>query len=349
MNSFNVSYVTTLPKEGNAPRVTITGTDPQTYRVIFHDVTNGRATLISSGECKTNQTIIAKAKQWYTLWCITVYDEQNNVVFIDDFDLTNKVAFIKIDAFALGDTIAWIPYVEAFRVKHNCVVICSTFHNEILIKAYPNIMFVKPNTIIENVYAQYYVGAINEENPYYSPIKANKSPLQIIAAAILGLPYNEICPNLKTQIEFIKPNIEGNYVCISEFGSHKDKEWKVEDGWQTIVDFLNSIGYKVVVISKEPTTLTDVINKTGDISLFDRMVDLMHADFFIGISSGLSWLSWSVGTHTVMISDVTPNFHEFQSNITRINCNDLDAVNYMAEGQSSIENVLEKLGELVLS
>jgi hypothetical protein len=69
----------------------------------------------------------------------------------------------------------------------------------------------------------------------------------------------------------------------------------------------------------------------------------------LGVSSGLSWLAWSLGTHVVMISDVTPNFHEFQTNITRLNANKLDAVNYLAEGQTSLEEVIEKLGYLVVS
>ena len=64
--------------------------------------------------------------------------------------------------------------------------------------------------------------------------------------------------------------------------------------------------------------MKNIIDKTGDIPLYDRIVDLKHAEFFIGVSSGLAWLSWAVGTHTVMISDFTPPWHEFQSNITRI-------------------------------
>ena len=32
-NSFKVSFVTTLPKEANAPRVTITGNEDKTYKV----------------------------------------------------------------------------------------------------------------------------------------------------------------------------------------------------------------------------------------------------------------------------------------------------------------------------
>jgi len=45
---------------------------------------------------------------------------------------------------------------------------------------------------------------------------------------------------------------------------------------------------------------------------------LHHADMFIGLSSGISWLNWAVGKHTVMISNFTTEDHEFQENCTRI-------------------------------
>lgn len=345
-NSFKVSYVTTLPKEGNAPRVTITGRDIQIYRVTFHELTKDGAILISSGECRTNQTIIAKAKQWYTQWGVTVYDKKNNPVYSDYFDVTGKVVFIKLDAYALGDTIAWIPYVEMFRQMYECKVICSTFHNDLLSDSFPDIMFAKPNTQISNVYAQFYIGASNDDNIYYSPIKVNEHPLQDVAARILGLKPMLIRPDLRSKYAHISSRINGKYVTLSEYGSAENKHWKAENGWQGVVNHLNDKGYKVVVISKEKTSLTGVIDKSGDISLDDRCVDIMYANMHLGVSSGLSWLAWALGTHVVMISDVTPNWHEFNTGVTRINANDLECVNYLAEGQSSLEEVVKKLVEL---
>lgn len=351
MNSFKVSYVTTLPKEGNAPRVTITGTEIKTYKVMFYETLNDfhDRRLISSGECVTNQTIIANAKQWFTPWFIQILDEENSVVFRDVFNPTNEVVFIKLDAYALGDTLAWIPYVEVFRLAHNCKVICSTFHNNLLIDAYPSIMFINPNTRIENIYAQYYIGATNEDNIYYSPIKVNEHPLQDVAILILGLNCCEIRPDLTPKYSHIPSRMNEKYVTLSEYGSTDNKHWKAENGWQMVVNYLNDNGYKVLVISKEPTKLTGIIDLTGNVSLDDRAVDIMHADFHLGVSSGLSWLAWSLGTHVVMISDVTPNWHEFQTNITRLNANDLKAVNYLAEGQTTTEEVIKKLGVLIVS
>ena len=127
---------------------------------------------------------------------------------------------------------------------------------------YPKILFVKPNTVIENVYAQYYIGA-SIDNEKYSPLDYEKSPLQEMASKTLGIEHVEIRPNLEWNVAHKKSNIEGKYVCISEFASHEKKHWKCPGGWQSVVDLLTQKGYKVAVISKEPTQLKNVINLTG--------------------------------------------------------------------------------------
>jgi autotransporter strand-loop-strand O-heptosyltransferase len=345
MTRFEVSYVTTLPKEGNAPIVKITGTENKKYKVYFYEQNKE---LVCFGVCESNQTIVAKAKQWFTKWYIVIEDENSEIVYEEIFDPTNKKISIKIDGYALGDNIAWMPYIEEFRKKYECVVICSTFYNDLFIKAYPDILFVKPNTVIENVYAQYYIGAAYDDNKYYSPVKASMVPLQILAADILGLSRIEIKPDLRVLCEHTKPKITGKYVTLSEHGSSEEKKWKYDGGWQKIVDYLVSKDYQVLVISKEPTNLTNVINLTGDIPLYERIVDIYHADIHFGISSGLSWLAWALDTHVVMISDVTPVWHEFQTNITRFCANDLNAVNYYADGQTEAREVIKKIDVLIL-
>ena len=85
---------------------------------------------------------------------------------------------------------------------------------------------------------------------------------------------------------------------------------------------------------------------TGDSNLSNRIVDIMNAEYHIGVSSGLSWLAWALGKHVVMISDITPKWHEFQTNITRFCANDLTRVNYEAEGQTIAKDVTLKLDQL---
>jgi len=346
-NTFIVSYVTTKPKEGDAPNLTIIGDETQKYLVLFYEKNNNELLPISKGYCNNNQTIFGNTKQWFTNWYIEVYDENNNLVFTDTFNPINKTIYIKFDAYALGDTIAWIPYVEEFRKKYNATILCSTFHNNILKNSYKDIIFVKPNSVVENIYAQYYIGAANDENPFYSPIKVNYNPLQKVASTILGLENIELNPILKPLHTFKSRLPNQNYITLSEFGSAENKHWKEENGWQQIVDFLNEKNYKVLVISKEKTNLKNIIDLTGDYTLEERMIDITHAKLHMGVSSGLSWLAWGLGTHTLMISDVTPNWHEFNSNITRLNANILESVDYTQTNFTRINVVLDRLNELL--
>jgi autotransporter strand-loop-strand O-heptosyltransferase len=73
----------------------------------------------------------------------------------------------------------------------------------------------------------------------------------------------------------------------------------------------------VVNVSKEknPFKNAQQINNT---SMENTMNVIHHSEFFIGLSSGLSWLAWALEKHVVMISNFTEPDHEFTYNCTRI-------------------------------
>jgi autotransporter strand-loop-strand O-heptosyltransferase len=217
-NKFEVDYVTTLPTVGNAPRVRIFGKTIDEYIV---NIQSRDMVYNENYKCKTNETLIPNLPQWYIEWIVRIYDSRGVMVYINDFKYhtANGVFFIKIDSVALGDTLAWIPYVEEFRLKHKCTLICSTFFNDLFIKVYPNILFVKPNTFIDNISGQYYIGATYDDNPYYCQINAKYYPLQAFGYSILGLDKRELKVNLKPQFSHINRLLEYDYVTISEFAS----------------------------------------------------------------------------------------------------------------------------------
>lgn len=257
--------------------------------------------------------VLSGTRQWFTNWTVRFKNLEGKILHQDDFDPTGKTVFIKMDSYALGDNLAWIPYVEEFRKKFNCTVICSTFFNHLFENVYKDILFVIPNIQISNVYAQYYLGSCFGLDTSYAPSSHEEKPLQKVASDILGLEYREIRPSV--DMSHVR-SVKAKKVCISERASSRNKEWNGD--WQKIVDYLVSIGYEVHVISLEPTHLKNIVDKTGKIPFHSRIQDLCNSDFFIGVSTGLSWLSWACGTHTFLISDYTPPYHEFSSNCTRI-------------------------------
>jgi autotransporter strand-loop-strand O-heptosyltransferase len=257
-------------------------------------------------------------------WRVEVY-QNNNLVYEHNWDPTGKRVYIALDSGALGDTLAWFPYVEEFRKTFMCDVVCSTFHNDWFKENYPNIEFIKPGTVANNLYAMYPIGWFYDgEKVVYDrvPIDFKKYPLQQTASEILGLSYSETKPNLVTPNT--KTDIEGEYVVIAPHASAHAKYWMYEKGWQSIIDYLNEKGYKVVMLTGEPLgdewhdsklggTLTGVIDKTGyHIDIKDRMIDIRDAKAFIGVGSGLSWLSWSLNTPTILISGFSYPYTEMQ-------------------------------------
>src|SRR5262249_58748292 len=94
--------------------------------------------------------------------------------------------------------------------------------------------------------------------------------------------------------------------------------------------FLKEAGYRVVCIDQKPTHGQGLVwnhmpneteDETGHRPLQERARWIAHADFFIGLSSGLSWLAWALGRPVVMISGFTHPLNEFQTPYRVINYN----------------------------
>jgi autotransporter strand-loop-strand O-heptosyltransferase len=306
---FKISYVTTLPLEVGCPIINFYPESEeelsQDYSIAFLDL--DRKEIVKQITVKPTAPVSGQ-RQWYTAWRILISNSEGIIIFQEDLNLKGKNVFIKSDASALGDNLAWMPYIEEFRKKHDCNVICSTFFNQLFTANYPNILFVEPNTKVFNVYAQYYVGTSNDLNTTYSPSRYLENPLQKIACDILGLPYFEIKPDVGIPLNYPKKK----KVTLSEYASLRVKEWYAPGGWQQIVDLFNSYGYEVCVVSKEYSYLSNVRNKSGDRPLSDRIKDMAESEFHVGMSSGLSWLAWACHCHVFLISDFTPPDHEFE-------------------------------------
>ena len=315
INTFNFNFI-------KGAFLEVSGSNNIKYKVNFINHKTGKILYT----CDVNNNMWTRANiEYFVKWRIEVINKETNEIdFQYLYDNTDKRVYIHLDSSAIGDTLAWFPYVEEFRKKHNCKVICSTFHNEWFKDKYPEIEFSKPGIEVKDIYAMYSIGWHYDEdrkpNLNKIPIEFKKHPLGQSASSILGLNYTEVKP------EVVIPNkgqqIDGKYICIAPHASAHAKYWNHSGGWQNIINYLKDQGYKVVMITHERLgdewhdsklggTLTGVIDKTGDYPIGDRMVDLKYASGFIGLGSGLSWLSWAVGTPTILISGFSEPYSEF--------------------------------------
>jgi autotransporter strand-loop-strand O-heptosyltransferase len=243
--------------------------------------------------------------------------------YIHNFDLNGKRVFIVFESSSLGDTLAWLPYVEKFRKKHNCHLIVSTFLNYLFEKEYPNIEFVKPGTTVHNLYALYRLGVFLQDNQYdrfMHKTDYKKLRLQEVGSEILGLDFEEIRPRIKS-IEPMKS--DKPYICIGNHSTAQSKYWNNETGWQELVDYVKLLDYDVYLLSKEEDGYMGNKNPTGVIKVDGKTLEeivsiLLGSKGFVGISSGLSWLSWALEVPTVLISGCTEEVHEPIDGVHRI-------------------------------
>lgn len=223
-------------------------------------------------------------------------------------ELAGKRVFVVFESKSLGDSIAWIPYCLEFQEKYKCHVVVSTFKNFLFEKAYPELEFVGRGITVHNITAQVELGWFWNKN--CEPTHPATIPLQQAASNILALEYKEIRP----RIAFASGEKPADkYICISTRSTAQCKHWYY---WKELIETLKSWGYRVFEMSHEADDLG--AERLQDTSLENVMHYLWHADLFIGLSSGISWLNWGLGKHTVMISNFTSADHEFQEDCTRI-------------------------------
>lgn len=223
-------------------------------------------------------------------------------------NLNDKRVLISMGSRALGDTLAWIPYVEEFRKKHKCHVVCSTWWNTIL--DYPGIEFVQPGAEVQNIYAAYQVGCFDNQLDR-NVVNWRETPLQRVSADILGLDYVPIRPKLKVN-SVGYPALVGPYICFSEFSTMQNKQWNRPGAWQNVIDYLKSLGYQCVAISMEQSGLQGIVNHCGQ-SIEQTIADLSGAYFYIGLNHGPVWLAYALDIPAVMITGVSEVWNDFEN------------------------------------
>jgi autotransporter strand-loop-strand O-heptosyltransferase len=262
-------------------------------------------------ETINSNTWIKLNREYFTRWTTKIW-ENGELIYNNILNYENRRVFISFESRSLGDTIAWIPYVREFKNKHNCHVIVSTFWNNLFKETYSDLEFVKPGTVVNDIMGMYKIGWFYNND--MEPILPSIVPLQQTITNILGLDYKEIVPDI-TFAPKEKPYKK--YVTIATTSTAQLKYWNNPDGWQILCDKLNDMGYAVVHVSNEKSNLKNVIN-LDDTSIENTMNVIYHSEFFIGLSSGLSWLAWALKKKVVMISNFTDSDHEFKTNCYRV-------------------------------
>jgi autotransporter strand-loop-strand O-heptosyltransferase len=289
------------------------------WRLRLSDIETGNVlfeTTIRAGR-------VSSAKRYFVPIRIEAW--QNDVsVFTHEYCAKDREVLIQFPEGTLGDTLGWLPYAVKFKQRHACRLSCAIAKKLIPLfrDAHPDIEFITREEVKpERYYATYGVGLFFDDKAnVLQPCDFRLVGLHRTAGYILGVDPKEERPRLSIPNGDIRPMAE-NYVCIAVQSTTQAKYWNNPNGWREIVRFLKEAGYAVVCIDQKPAHGVGLVwnhipngveDRTG-LSLQECARWIKHADFFIGLSSGLSWLAWAVGARVVMISGFSHPTTEFET------------------------------------
>lgn len=311
---FNDGLRVQFPKEGGP------------WHITFKDLDTG--IILGDGDAEPG-SCVTSVKKYFVRFGFQIWRKGENCpIFTHEFNALNHAVMVQMPVPTLGDTLAWFPYVEKFRRKHDCQVLAvlQPQFTEILRNQYPGIGFItKEQAASVKPYATYRLGLFFGGDVDHQPCDFRLIGLAQTAGHILGVDPEPERP----RFELSAPRtIQESYVCISVQSTSQCKHWNNPAGWYQVIDFLKSSGYRVLCVDKArfhgaglqwnhiPHGAEDC---TGPLPLQERVNLIKDADFFVGLASGLSWLAWGCGVPVVLISGFSHPVTEFPTPYRVIN------------------------------
>ena len=271
-------------------------------------------------EDDVSDVLLVSLEKFFVHWAFALWLD-GQFVFAHIFDPKDKFVHFYYPSSGMGDRIVLFPYMEEFRKKWQCKISCTVepYLQEIIKLYFPNVNITSPGN---GSYATYFPAP--GFSKCYTPEEARIVPMEKIGQQIFGLQRAE-----KIIYHPTKPRqIQEPYVCIAAQTSANIKSWLNPDGWGNVIDYLKNLGYRVLCIDKNraETNYSFTVKMpegaedfTGEFPLSERINFLAYAEFFIGFSSGLSWLAWAADCPVILISGITPAWYEFSTPYRVIN------------------------------
>jgi autotransporter strand-loop-strand O-heptosyltransferase len=323
------------------PKIEILGNEKTLYNIKFIDEQNGFVHY----ETNINNNMWTQCSiKYFCKWKVIVTNLETSIQKIFTLDLKDKTVKIINESSSLGDAISWMAAVDKFQKFYNCKVHYYTAKKDLFINEYANINFYDYAEKNDNdYYTQYSLGCFSEDRSDFFRKDWRLQTLQEIAFSILGLDYIET----KTKIT-IKNNFKLNfnkYVCIATQSTSQSRYWNNDQGWIKTIDYLKNLGYQVVCVDKYYTfgvegnvnTCPYNVDYFAGNHTFDEIIDIINnCEFFIGLSSGLSWLTWAIGKKIISINGSVGSNFEFYTPYRVLNssvCNScFNNINYKFSG-----------------
>jgi autotransporter strand-loop-strand O-heptosyltransferase len=295
------------------------------WRVRISDLDTGNILF----DTRLDKGRVNSSKRYFVRFLVEVWSGDQQVLK-HAYNAQDQEVLVQLPVGTLGDTIGWFPYAARFKEQHNCRLSCAMAEHLIpLFKdAYPDINFISQQQVEkDHYYATYRIGLFFSDDAHiYQPCDFRLVGLHRTAGYILGVDPSEQPPRIQLT-DHSRP-IDERYVCIATQSTTQCKYWNNPHGWHEVIRYLKQQGYRVICIDQKPVHGFGIVwnhmpygaeDQTGDRPLLERARWLKHADFFIGLGSGLSWLAWAMGVPVVLISGFSHPNTEFATPYRVIN------------------------------
>jgi autotransporter strand-loop-strand O-heptosyltransferase len=227
-----------------------------------------------------------------------------------------KTVLINIPSNSMGDIIAATPYVSEYQKKHqhNVLYKINSFLIPFLKNEYKNLTFIDKDTDIQ------FDETINLDYIFFESVQGGY-------AKQLGFENPKYIRPVITP-----PNsprtIKNKYISLNVHSTAQVKYWNHPEGiksqvvspyWNELSSTLRKLGYTPVTVERDElfgvppfrNGLPSKANNKVGVSIQDLINLLTHCEFYIGLSSGISWLAHSLGKKVAMISNFTEDWTEF--------------------------------------
>jgi autotransporter strand-loop-strand O-heptosyltransferase len=292
---------------GSTARLHITQLPPGEFTAQFIDTAEDKIvyrTLIQQGRWyQPNQ-------HWFTPWRVEILSG-DRVVWSWSMPTQGGEVVVQFDSSSLGDSLVWMGQVERFKEHWGFSKVWVKTHKDWLWDTeYYASRGVQIGSEFPEGLPKIHIGVYyNMEEPWNRAqhrMDWRKIHLAQIGSDRLGIPFEERRPRLAPQ--FKKAPIKASDKPIVTFATHSTagaKYWQREECWAELIDRFPN--HRWIHTSKE--SHRPPAEQSGE-SLEEVASWMLSSQFFVGISSGLSWFAWALGVPTFIISGFTPSVVE---------------------------------------
>lgn len=232
---------------------------------------------------------------------------------------------VTIQPVALGDNIGAMSVIEKYRkITGKKITVISEFA-DILTKSYPELTILQKNRIrvdFSPIDGTWTITTLNNEVTRFTEniVTTYKFDVPLLEGFAKDFGITDISDiKIKVDNPGKERPIKGKYVCLGVHSTSQCKYWNYPGGWDELCKYFRKMNITPVCVEKHETfgvqgNFNELPSKAlKKIGLpFDEVLNyISHAEMFIGISSGLSWVAQGLGVPTVIISNVTSKDNEF--------------------------------------